>query len=29
MADKDTSKREDDLTDAHAYGLSIALEDAE
>ena len=25
MADKDASKREDDLTDAYTYGLSISL----
>ena len=29
MADKDASKREDDLTDAYTYGLSISLGDAE
>jgi hypothetical protein len=27
MADKDASKREDDLLDAYTYGLSIALGD--
>jgi len=29
MADKDASKREDDLTDAYTYGLSISLGDSE
>jgi hypothetical protein len=29
MADKDASKREDDLTDAYTYGLSISLGNAE
>jgi hypothetical protein len=29
MADKDASKREDDLLDAYTYGLSISLGDAE
>ena len=29
MADKDASKREDDLTDAYIYGLSISLGNAE
>lgn len=29
MADKDASKREDDLTDAYTYGLSVSLGDRE
>ena len=29
MADKDSSKREDDLTDAYTYGLSISLGNSE